>query len=112
MRPLLRSGTLVFVDEFTYTRRHPAHGEIVAARPTALGGRACVKRVLGLPHERVACDGRAWHLGSDEYFLVGDDVENSLDSRRLGPLHREELIGRVWLRLWPPMMFSHVRAPT
>ena len=101
MMPLLGPGALVFVDDAAYRDRAPGHGEVVAARPASLGGRAIVKRVAGLPSERVTHGTRAWDLGPDEFVLLGDHAEDSLDSRRLGPIRRAELIGRVWLRLWP-----------
>ena len=89
MLPVLRPGDVVFVRESAFRRRPPRLGEIVVARPASLGGRALVKRIVGTPRP-------------DEYFLLGDHAADSLDSRTLGPMMRRELIGRVWLRLWPP----------
>lgn len=102
MLPALRPGDVILVDESAYRRRPPRHGELVAARPAGLDGRALVKRVVGLPHERIERQGRSWLLGAEEYFLAGDAPDDSLDSRTLGPILRDELIGRVWFRLWPP----------
>ena len=102
MLPLLRPGDVILVQESAYHCRAPRRGEVVVARPSSLSGRAFVKRILGTPHEEVACASRTWSLGPDEYFLLGDHPEESLDSRTLGPMTRRELIGRVWLRVWPP----------
>ena len=102
MAPLLHPGQLVFVDEHAYAAREPFLGELVAARPEALGGaQTFVKRIAGLPHERVSFDGREWELGDGEYFLVGDHQEHSLDSRTFGPVTQDELVGPVTARLWP-----------
>ncbi|MFA6918944.1 MAG: signal peptidase I [Patescibacteria group bacterium] len=40
-------------------------------------------------------------LGSDEYFLLGDNRTESLDSRVFGPVKKDFLIGRTWIRGWP-----------
>ena len=101
MAPLLHPGQLVLVQEDVYASRQPHRGEIIAARPHALGGQALVKRVTGLPHERVQVGDREWTLGEDEFFLLSDRQEHSLDSRIFGPVTRDELIGPVKARVWP-----------
>lgn len=42
-------------------------------------------------------------LGEDEYFVLGDNRNNSQDSRfaSVGNVHRSDIIGRAWLRIWP-----------
>ncbi len=40
-------------------------------------------------------------LGPDEYFVLGDNRNTSLDSRSFGPVLKKDIIGRVWLRGWP-----------
>lgn len=102
MLPRLRPGDLVLVRVGAYARTIPRQGDVVAARPVPLGGKACVKRIAGLPHQTIRHGTRTWHLAADEYFLLGDRPEDSLDSRAFGPVKQEELIGRVWLRVWPP----------
>jgi inner membrane protease subunit 1 len=101
MTPGLEPGDLVVVGRYDARRRMPRRGDVVAARPAALGGRALVKRLAGLPHECVALDGRRWQLGAGEFFLLGDRSADSRDSRAFGPVRREELIGPVQARLWP-----------
>ena len=106
MTPTLKPGELIFVSAAAYRRRPPRRGELVAARPAALGGRALVKRLIGLPREPVEVDGRRWQLGDDQFFLLGDRREQSDDSRTFGPVSRHELLGPVRLRLWPWKVFT------
>lgn len=40
-------------------------------------------------------------LGADEYFLLGDNRGESLDSRIFGPVKKDFIIGRTWIRGWP-----------
>ena len=101
MSPVLNPGELVLVREGEYDAREPGHGELVAARPASLGGRACVKRIIGLPLERVEYEGGEWTLGPEEFFLMSDRTSHGTDSRSFGPVTRRELLGRVWARVWP-----------
>ncbi|MDP3723584.1 MAG: S26 family signal peptidase [Candidatus Omnitrophota bacterium] len=101
MAPTLHPGELVVVNERAYARRAPRRSELVAAAPSALGGAAVVKRLAGLPHERLDVEGRRWELGEDEFFLLGDGAGHSTDSRAFGPVRRAELLGPAQLRLWP-----------
>lgn len=89
-----------------------------------------IKRIIGMPGETVQIDedgniyidgeileesygkevimyaGRASEpvvLGDDEYFVMGDNRNNSSDSREpsVGNIKRDDIIGRAWLRIWP-----------
>lgn len=50
-------------------------------------------------------------LGQDEYFVLGDNRNSSLDSRSFGPVSRKYIIGRVWLRGWPLDRLTRFEGP-
>jgi len=45
-------------------------------------------------------------LGPDEYFVMGDHRQASQDSRAFGPITKDSIIGRAWLRYWPMSDFG------
>lgn len=45
-------------------------------------------------------------LAEDRYFVLGDNRDNSKDSRAYGPVHGAFILGRVWMRFWPPDRFA------
>ena len=58
--------------------------------------------------------GLAWEpivLGEDEYFVLGDNRNNSSDSRTeaVGNVKREDIVGRAWIRIWPFNRFGFLK---
>ena len=65
-------------------------------------GREIIKpEYIGLAAEPIT-------LGEDEYFVMGDNRNNSRDSRAeiVGNIHRDDILGRAWLRIWPLSEFG------
>ena len=44
---------------------------------------------------------KEWAVGDDSYFVMGDNRGNSDDSRSFGPVKRDLIVGKVWIRYWP-----------
>jgi signal peptidase I len=98
MQPALEDGDRLLVSRLAYRLAAPKHGDIVLVRDPSRSGYECIKRILGLPGEMV--EDRL--LGPEEYFLVGDNLLHSTDSRTYGPVPADAIIGRAWYRYASP----------
>ncbi len=94
MEPTLRAGDWLLVDPLAYAARSPQAGELIVARDPRAEERWLVKRVAG-----VAVDGSV--------SLSGDHPAHAADD--LPPVPHSHLIGRPWLRYWPPARLGRLR---
>ncbi len=130
MEPGLRAGDLVVVWGGNDARELRRWDVVVFSHPS-VEDRLMLKRVTALPGERVGLvEGRMivdaggnewegdevweleWALGEDEWFVLGDNPESSLDSRRLGPIRGAWIRGRVWFRYWPWLRWGREAPPS
>ena len=129
METTLSDKDQLIVDKMTYRFRDPKRYDIVVFPYQYQDNTYYIKRIIGLPGGTVQIlsgmvyiDGMRLDehygneimenpgiaeepltLGEDEYFVLGDNRNNSSDSRAsdVGLIHRKDLIGRAWIRVWP-----------
>lgn len=126
MEPTLENGQQIFIDRFLYVLSSPKAGDIVAFLPNGNeNSRYYVKRVVAGPGDKVRiADGTLYVngqeskwvterildagiaeneiiLGNKEYFCIGDNPNNSEDSRsaNIGPVEEGDMIGKAWFHL-------------
>jgi len=140
MEPSFQNNDYLFADELSYRFLEPKRGETIIFKPLAEFSPPFIKRIIGLPGEEIEIkDGQiiitkngkeqildessylsqnTYTLGNfkislkeNEYFVLGDNRLNSADSRVFGPLPRENIIGRVFLRVFPFANLTKIEAP-
>ena len=128
MQTTLSDGDNLITDKITYRFRDPKRFDIVVFPFKENTSKLLIKRIIGMPGEMVQIkNGKVYIngyelqenygiavmndaglasepilLGEDEYFVLGDNRNNSQDSRfsSVGNVSRSDLIGRAWVRLW------------
>jgi len=108
MAPTLRPGDRIIVTPY---HGAPAKGDVIVFRaPSSSSGELMVKRIAGTPGEAVdAGAGRIVVVPAGCYFVVGDNRQDSFDSRNWGPLPRDLIVGRARMVLWSSMAATHGR---
>ena len=82
----------------SYRLREPRVGDAVVVRQPGTGGRLDLKRIAAAPGSTVTVRGERAVLGYHDWYVLGDNLAESTDSRTLGPVKRDNIVGRVWRR--------------
>jgi len=126
MEPYLHDRELVLWNPNSYDKTGPGRGDIIVMNyPGDPKHKKYVKRIVGLPNERVDLyDGHVyidkkilsedylyvdtetdppgtWQLGGDQYFVLGDNRPDSSDSRYFGAVERRFILGRALTVIYP-----------
>ena len=130
MGPTLLAGDIALTDRFSYQMGEPSRGDIIAFKLSEDEMASThIKRVIGLPGEtiqivegEILINGEVYEesmvfptmenpgiaedvvkLGSNEYFVLGDNRNSSEDSRFLdvGVIEKSEIIGKIWFVISP-----------
>lgn len=130
MEPTLEIGQRLIISKIAYFFHEPERGDIIVFDPPHTQQGDFVKRIIGLPGESVEIkegtvyihkeDGSILPLDEpyikepstrpfngatipeNEYFVLGDNRNNSSDSRTGWTVPRQNIVGKAWLSSWPP----------
>ncbi|MDX1662796.1 MAG: signal peptidase I [Candidatus Promineifilaceae bacterium] len=123
MLPTLHEGEYLIINKLSYQLDEPVRGDIIVLHYPRDPSREYIKRIIGLPGDRVEIgDGgvwvngvlldepyleatptyraQSWTVPDDQFFVLGDNRNNSSDSRDWSFLSREEIVGKAWLIYW------------
>src|SRR5450756_2678967 len=140
MYATLDDNDYLIANKIDYRLHAPQRGDIIILRPPTDNSKDFIKRIIALPGERLLIsDGfvyinghkldepylpEAWTtlnnwpndgtdgkvMGSNQYFVMGDNRNKSQDSRIFGPIGRDRIDGRAWFRIWPLDHFGNIYA--
>ena len=138
MEPTLKSGDKVLINRLVYEVKSPDYGDLIVFKPKGnQNAHYHIKRVVGKPGDTVTVkSGRVFvngellnetvqtesmqdaglaedgvKLGTDEYFVLGDNRNNSEDSRsaNIGNVKKEEILGKAWFTVTPGERFGRLK---
>lgn len=125
MEPNFHDGQFLLVSKIQYLVSPPQRGDVIVFRYPLNPKKNFIKRVIGLPGETVEVragkvfvnnvriperypfnfadyDWGPVTVGSEEYFVLGDNRPESSDSHSWGLLPTKDIIGKAWVSYWPP----------
>jgi signal peptidase I len=142
MEPNFFDHEYLIIDEISYRFKDANRGDILVFHYPEDPKNYFIKRLIGLPGETVevangqvkiyndqfpngivldessylsdkyTAQTRRDTLKSNEFFVLGDNRPSSLDSRFFGPIEKDVIVGRVWLRGWPLDRWKVFSAPS
>jgi signal peptidase I len=140
MFPNFHDGDYILTDKMTYRFRDPKPGDVIVLKYPKDETQDFIKRVIATPGETLEVkdnqvyvngnqiseaylppntptqgedflhNGDIITVGRDQYFVFGDNRPHSSDSREWGAVTKEEIIGKVLLRYWPPNVATVIRS--
>jgi signal peptidase I len=132
MSPGIHDGDRILVNHLSYLFEDVQRGDIVVLQYPLDPSLDYIKRVIGVPGDEIRIDARGVSVNGmrleepyvamqdahaelvsrvapEHFFVMGDNRPHSSDSREFGQVPRENLRGKVDLRIWPPSRAGTLR---
>ncbi|MFC1959236.1 signal peptidase I [Chloroflexota bacterium] len=130
MAPNFATGQFLIASRISYLLGEPQRGDVVVFHSPEDGGKDLIKRIIGLPGDTIEVSGGQvtvngivldepyinaqprysdqLTLNAGEYYVLGDNRNNSRDSHSFGSVPAQNLIGQAWVIYWPPQNWGLV----
>lgn len=131
MEPTLHDNERLIANKISYRFETPERGEIIIFRPPLEIKRNYIKRIIGVPGDKIEITKGKIYLNDkkleepyvknrsyenmpptivpdNSFFVLGDNRPNSSDSRYWGFVPRKNVVGRAWIVFWP---LNKIRLP-
>lgn len=139
MVPTFKNGDYILTDKISYRFGNPKEGDIIVLKNPRDETQDFIKRIIAAPGDSLKIEEgivyvnegkiseeylpsgtrtRAGNfvtedaqikVGANQYFVFGDNRDHSSDSREWGGVTKEEIVGRVFFRYWPPQNFGLIK---
>lgn len=136
MVPTFHNGDYILTDKLTYRFSSPKHDDVIVLKNPKDESQDFIKRIIALPGETIKIEQNSVYVneqllkelylppgtitpagafipenttikaGPNQYFVLGDNRSHSSDSRAWGGVTKEEIVGKVFFRYWPPQAFG------
>lgn len=136
MEPNFSEGQFILVNKLAYVLGEPKQGDVLVFHNPNNVEEDYIKRIIGLPGDMLSISDSHVYINGEtldetyiayeiqpreefgpiviepgNLFVMGDNRPNSSDSRRFGQLSQDLVVGKAWLRVWPPDkwgLISHI----
>lgn len=142
MEPTFHNKEFILTNKIEYKLHDPQRGDVVIFKSPRNKDIDYIKRIIGVPGDRVGLKGGSYYLNGEKlfepylatntyisggnylredgeivvpkgrYFVSGDNRGHSSDSREFGPIPKEDFIGKAFLRYWPFSVAGVIQAPS
>jgi signal peptidase I len=123
MLPTMHEGEYVLINKLSYFLDQPERGDIIVLNYPRDPSRDFIKRIIGTPGDNIEVKDQtvyindvaltepyinaapnykgSWTVPADQFFVLGDNRNNSSDSHNWGFVARDEIVGKGWVVYWP-----------
>lgn len=139
MVPNFHDGEYILTDKISYRLGKPQRGDIIVLKNPRDESQDFIKRIISLPSDTITiqggrvyvndniiaesylprdtltrggsslAEGKPFLLETNQYFVLGDNRNHSSDSREIGTIGKNLIIGKVFFRYWPPISFGLIK---